>query len=202
MAMISAVVILVLLYRLSAYYSVPRTVTFGFGDPLGLLCQPCFREITRLWGIQFFNKNSLSFRMFLLLLCDDVELNPGDSDFCPLCGSSVTDLERAMCCDSCDHWVHVSCDPGITAAEYDVLVSNPSSVPWLCSLCAGEDLIVPAQPGIFNCVCLNARGIVSKKLDLVAYISGRHVDVLSVTESFLDPDVSDSELCPPGFVIF
>ena len=36
MAVISAVVILVLLYRLSAYYSVPWTVTFGFGDPLGI----------------------------------------------------------------------------------------------------------------------------------------------------------------------
>ena len=55
---------------------------------------------------------------------------------------------------------------------------------------------------MFNCVCLNARGIVPKKLDLRAFLCAHHVDILSVTESFLNPDVLDSELCPPGFVIF
>ena len=117
MAAISLIVILVLFYRLSASCSVPGTVTLDYGDPLGLLCQPQFREHTRLWGMQCVNKNPLSFRMFLLLLYGDVELNPGDSDLCSFCGGFVTDSDRAMCCDSCDRWVHVSCDPGIGVAE-------------------------------------------------------------------------------------
>ena len=113
-----------------------------------------------------------------------------------------------MCCDSCDRWVHVSCDPSISVAEYDVLVSNPSSTPWFCSLCDGVDSGDGAesdeavQPGMFYCACLNARGIVSKQLDLMAYLSVHHLDILCVTESFLDFEVLDSEVCPAGFVIF
>ena len=76
-------------------------------------------------------------------------------------------------------------------------------MPWFCSLCDGRDSVEPVPPGMFNCVFyLNARRIVPKKLDLQAFLCDHHVDILSVTESFLDPDVLDSELCPPGFVIF
>ena len=40
-----------------------------------------------------------------------------------------------MCCDSCDLWIHVSCDLYFTEEEYDYLVQNPSSDPWFCSTC-------------------------------------------------------------------
>ena len=75
-------------------------------------------------------------------------------------------------------------------------------MPWFCLLCGGEDSAGSVQPGMFNCVCLNARGIVSKTSDLMAYLSAHHVDILSVTETFLNPDVLNFELCPPGCIVF
>lgn len=126
-----------------------------------------------------------------LLLCGDIEPNPGDVT-CPYCSETVSDSDRAMCCDLCNCWVHVSCDPAISVAEYDALVSNPSDMCWYCSRCFC----------VINCVYFNTSGIVSRKLDLLAYLSVHQVDVLGISESFLDSSVLDSEVCPPGFVIF
>ena len=86
-----------------------------------------------------------------------------------------------MCCDLCNCWVHVSCDPAISVAKYDVLVLNPSDVPWYCSRCLCVDSSECIKPGLTNCVYFNVRGIVSKKLDLLAYLSVHHVDVLDIS---------------------
>ena len=51
----------------------------------------------------------------LLLLSGDIEVHPGPSATfpCSVCHQKVADSERALCCDACDQWVHVTCDPGI-----------------------------------------------------------------------------------------
>ena len=83
---------------------------FAPGDPLGLLCEPKSQEFSSGWRLVCVNKHPLSIRMFLLLLCGDVELNPGDVIVCPRCNEQVVDSDRAMCCDLCNLWIHVSCD--------------------------------------------------------------------------------------------
>ena len=69
-----------------------------------------------------FNKHLLSFGMFFLLLCGDIELYSGDDLTCLYCSKLVLDSEKAKCCDLCNCWVHVSCDLTISTAEYDALV--------------------------------------------------------------------------------
>ncbi len=48
---------------------------------------------------------------FILLLSDDIELNPGPKsiDPCGICERIVKDNHRAFCCDGCDIWCHKTC---------------------------------------------------------------------------------------------
>lgn len=46
----------------------------------------------------------------LLMLCGDVELNPGPVKFpCGVCNKAVRNGVRAVCCDMCDKWFHIKC---------------------------------------------------------------------------------------------
>ena len=55
----------------------------------------------------------------LLVLCGDVEVNPGPvSKFsCRRCGKAVRWNQRGVQCDSCDKWHHTSCI-NMPASEY------------------------------------------------------------------------------------
>ncbi len=56
--------------------------------------------------------------------------------FCGSCGVEVLHSDRAICCDMCCQWFHVSCDASITDSEYNNLVLSPSDdTTWYCSLC-------------------------------------------------------------------
>ena len=70
-----------------------------------------------------------------LLLSGHVEHNPGPytPKFpCMLCSKAVKWGQRALACDSCDKWCHVSC-MAMSTADYDQLAN--SSVTWICSSC-------------------------------------------------------------------
>ena len=138
MAVYNFVLILLLIYRFSTTRVVSFTVPFVPGDPFGLLCLPKSYEFASTWRLVCVNKHPLSLGMFLLL-CGDIKLNPGDVTVCPCCSKPVLDSDRAMCCDLCNLWIHVSCDPAISVAEYDALVSCPSEMPWHCSSCRCMD---------------------------------------------------------------
>ena len=40
----------------------------------------------------------------LLLLCGDIETNPGPVVTCPICKSNVQEYQHAVLCDRCDYW--------------------------------------------------------------------------------------------------
>jgi len=63
---------------------------------------------------------------------------------------------------------------------YDFMVSNPSSDPWFCSACK----VPPSSSQSLSCICLNARSIVTKRLDFLAYVYALQPDVVAVTETF------------------
>ena len=147
----------------------------------------------------------------LLLLCGDISVNPGPPNvsLCGVCSLVVADRDPAVCCDYCDRWVHVSCDPSLSIEAYDVMVSNPSTDPWFCSCC--KDSLVEhicdssgaaSTTSDISCVCLNARSVVPKRFDLSAYVLTGDFDVVAVTETFLDDSIHDSHIVPPGYVVF
>ena len=81
--------------------------------------------------------SSLAYLAALLLLCGDVSQNPGPPEIfsCGVCALEVSNSDAAVCCDYCDHWFHVSCDPLLSIDNYNDMVSNPSTEPWFCFYC-------------------------------------------------------------------
>ncbi len=75
----------------------------------------------------------------ILLVCGDIESNPGPTSTahvypCGLCERPVTcDHYDGLCCDGCDIWHHRSCIE-LCSADYDMLVKH-SHVQWLCCKC-------------------------------------------------------------------
>jgi len=51
----------------------------------------------------------------------------------------------------------------------------------------------------FQCCVLNARSVVSKRFDLMGYLI---VDILAITETFLDSTVHDSHIISSGYAVF
>ena len=74
---------------------------------------------------------------------------------------------------------------------------------WFCSSCSHPELKPCVSSDYLNCVCMNARSIVSKKLDLLAYITAHAYDIIAVTETFLDNTIiANFEFAPPSYVVF
>ena len=172
---------------------------FGFNES----CLSGPRVARIIWRSHFY---SLS---VLLLLSGDIHLNPGPDDQpCLFCFKLVTDDDEAVCCDCCNKWIHVSCDPGLSSEEYKNMVDNPSDDVWLCFKCTeyvsqgAMSSPLHTDTHSLSCVCLNARSIVSKRFDFLAYICAHRFDVVAVTETFLDDSVHDSHIIPPGYSVF
>ena len=134
-----------------------------------------------------FNSEKAPFHFFLLvLLCGDVHMNPGPDYPCGKCSLNVNDDDKALCCDGCNQWIHVSCDQYISEDIYDSLVQAPSTDPWYCCSCI--DLAVesncPRQSSSLHCISFNARSIFPKRFTLLAYLSAIDADVVAITETF------------------
>ncbi|TYZ67974.1 hypothetical protein PybrP1_011882 [[Pythium] brassicae (nom. inval.)] len=57
--------------------------------------------------------------------------------YCPVCNAVYEEDDEStfVCCDSCEMWVHGSCDPTLTAAAIAAL--SDSNEKYICPLCAG-----------------------------------------------------------------
>ena len=188
-------------------FTVINTETQGVycdGDPLGLLQQLLFVDFSNSVRVVMIKRNHKSFHLYLLLLCGDVQLNPGPTiDFpCSVCGINVLDNDKAVCCDSCDKWVHVSCDPSLSNSLYDEMIQMSLKNAWFCTACMNNvySSECSTKHHGLSCLCLNARSILPKRHDLFALICSISVDILAITETFLDSSISDTEVCPKGFM--
>ena len=59
----------------------------------------------------------------------------------------------------------------------------------------------PPFPGL-SCMCLNARSIVNKNLDLLAMLDANRMHILAVSETFLDDNILNSERGCSSYTIF
>ena len=55
----------------------------------------------------------------------------------------------AVCCDSCDQWVHIKCG-GITPRDYQQLSNTSSSVLWFCTSCDQQN------DSVFDTTCVSS----------------------------------------------
>ena len=75
------------------------------------------------------------------------------------------------------------------------IMNKHNSIPTV-SECSTE------QGDCLSCIYLNARSILPKRFDLLAYICCHKVDILAVTETFLDSSISNAEFCPASYLLF
>ena len=54
---------------------------------------------------------------------------------------------------------------------------------------------------MYRC-CFNAQGLVNNFLQLHDFLSSVHVDIVSISETWLDSSVKDSEFVPNGYKLF
>ena len=137
----------------------------------------------------------------MILLCGDVHLNPGPEYPCSKCDLNVENDDKALCCDGCNQWIHVSCDQYISESIYDEMVNNPSSDQWFCALCVSSSI----ESNCINhlwCICLNARSLFPKRFSLLAFLSVVDADVIAITETFLDDTILSSQLLTSNYAIF
>ena len=73
---------------------------------------------------------------FILLLMSGIESNPGPRTPrypCGVCTRAVRDIgQRALACDECDKWCHMSC-LSMNTPEFDLYAN--SDLPWYCPSC-------------------------------------------------------------------
>ena len=70
----------------------------------------------------------------LLLLCGDIETNPGPRDVCPVCTTDVLGHHYAIQCDGCSFWFHIRCI-NMTENQYKTLVKMDSFYSYDCKHC-------------------------------------------------------------------
>ena len=78
----------------------------------------------------------LSLCLTLLLVCGDIELNPGPAPsvyHCGFCELPVDRSEVAVACDECSIWYHKSCLE-MSTSKFQYL--NCSHVSWICMKCS------------------------------------------------------------------
>ncbi|KND00733.1 uncharacterized protein SPPG_03849 [Spizellomyces punctatus DAOM BR117] len=87
------------------------------------------------------HESRTSYGTYICTYCEDCYVSFERDKFCPLCMhvySEDDDTEMA-CCDSCDRWIHVGCDPELTEKRYQQLVEEPDAK-YTCVLCDGDKL--------------------------------------------------------------
>ena len=73
--------------------------------------------------------------LLILLLAGDIESNPGPRTPkypCKVCSKAVKNNDMAVCCDSCDQWLHNRCS-GVSDHMYAIL--QGSDCQWICPSC-------------------------------------------------------------------
>ncbi|KAH3880464.1 hypothetical protein DPMN_004378 [Dreissena polymorpha] len=61
---------------------------------------------------------------------------------CIHCERNVNDDDRAISCDQCEKWQHLSCDTGISLRKYRKMMKG-AVVEWKCRECSRPAEVVP-----------------------------------------------------------
>ena len=180
------------------------------------------RKVTPAWkvraGINLI-KLSLS-ASYLVILSGDVSLNPGPTtDPCEISKKGSTGNQRAVQCDECDLWFHAKCT-GITNEEFKN-IAQPN-INWFCGKClfpeldssvsskhemnsfkseekcADSDMNIRLLRG-FKIAHININRLVNKIDGIKELLSIYSFDILTITETWLVPDIETDEIYVPGY---
>ena len=161
-----------------------------------------------------------------LLLCGDVETNPGPvCKFpCAKCEKPVKSNQKGIQCDGCDRWFHIKC--GHLPSDIYSKLSN-SNDPWFCSTCClpplsdsffnspshslsplsnsskisdcSDNLTLPNRPSGTQIVHINIRSLIQHIDELRCTIFDLQPDIIAVSETWLDDTILDNEIHINGY---
>ena len=155
-----------------------------------------------------------------LLICGDIQINPGPviRHPCSICDKPVRCIDAALLCDGCNQWAHCRCS-GVSELLY-VEYQACSQFDWQCSKCLNAQLPffdcslsdTSIQPSVLNCnkgnlfpikhfagltiAHLNVRSLLSCYHEIEITLYNHSIDVLTLSETWLDDSVNDCEVCP------
>ena len=168
--------------------------------------------------------------LLTLLLCGDVECNPGPRRLkypCGSCQRAVMSNQPGVQCEVCYLWYHCRC-LGLTSVDYSEL--QQSDDPWCCPPCFKQALPFHNCSSISNncfpsvnssipdpensqidppisshsrqyCSIMycNCRSLTPKLDALRVQAAASSPDIIALTETWLDPSISSSEIFIPGY---
>ena len=129
---------------------------------------------------------------------------------CSICDSDVIDF--GICCDTCERWCHPKC-AWISNEEYYRLGSCDDL--WLCPACClpsfNTSLFeissslsynnLSVSPNLISISHLNTRSILSSFAEFSSLMTSHQFHVITLSETWLDETVSDTEVPLPGYTI-
>ena len=149
---------------------------------------PSFRRVTHPCWIS--SSQSGRVIQILLLLSGQVEANPGPYTPkypCMVCLRAVKWGQRALACDSCDKWCHLSC-MAMASSEYNHLANT--STTWICSSCNS-----PNHSRIFDSITAVSNSFESLSLEQTSD-SFHSLTVCSPSSSIGSPKATSSPSKP------
>ena len=127
--------------------------------------------------------------------------------------------QSAILCDSCNKWTHCGCS-SVSETEYQAYQAKDSLL-WICPRCVANELpfndcsvvsSISDADDIFSdaddmfpdassihIAHLNVRSLTSSIDDVHCLLLDNKIDVLAVSETWLDTSIGNAEVCPDGY---
>ena len=141
-------------------------------------------------------------------------------DLCRSCHKEVKQSQQAICCDTCQQWIHRSCSD-MNGRRYNEC-RKLTHFQWTCNKCRCDEVEItdkvnlaalkPSQlpeelSGIKSSkkelviIHLNCRSILNKPEELDHIIQETDADVIALTETWMDSSVPQQAYIPEGYCI-
>ena len=165
---------------------------------------------------------------FMTPFCYWLLLFSGAKFPCGICHHPVRENQAGVQCDLCNYWVHKRC---MSMPNYEYEQLQLSDEPWCCPPCLkealpfhncstisscnsfsslppppsphndGSDLAVSPNPCKLSLLYSNCRSLVPKLDNLRVQANSLNPCIIALTETWLDGNISDNELCIPGYSV-
>ena len=162
------------------------------------------------------NENSLLLNELPKILPQDYE----GKDLCRSCYKEVKQSQQAICCDTCQKWIHRSCSD-MNVSRYNQC-KKLEYFQWICNKCRCDEVVITDKVDLtvlkpwqlpeelsgikalkkeLVIIHLNCRSILNKPEELDHIIQETDADIIALTETWMDSSVPQQAHVPEGYCI-
>ena len=120
--------------------------------------------------------------ILLMAISNDVQLNPGPTNCdstiygCGTCNQPVTWDHRAVVCDTCDQWYHISCQE-IQPGTYSIL-NEDDNICWNCINCNNPN---------YGTICYDLHHLTTDNIYCILTLSDTSIQNPDICNTLLKP---------------